>query len=114
MILEDIKIVKKKWGSEKWFFNCDEYCCKFLYVNKGASGSLHCHCVKKESFAVLSGVILLELEGEIIKMAPDFRTVTILPGQWHRYTGIEDSIILEGSTHHEDNDTVRKEESRSG
>ena len=43
-------IVKKVWGREIWLVNEVEYCCKMLEVKKGASGSLHYHVVKKETF----------------------------------------------------------------
>ncbi len=36
-------------------------------------------------------------------------SVRIRPGTKHRFTGLEDSEIIEFSTHHEDSDSYREE-----
>ena len=110
---EIIREIPKVWGKEIWLVNRYDYCGKLLYVNKDACCSVHMHPIKTESFFLLSGIVSLEVEDERIILLPDSYAVTILPGQYHRYTGIEDSVILEISTHHEDSDTIRKEESRA-
>jgi len=40
-----------------------------------------------------------------------FDAVRICPGTKHRFGGIEDSVIIESSTHHEDSDSYRDETS---
>lgn len=104
-----IKLVEKKWGSEEWIVN-REYCGKFLNIKKGFKCSLHKHLIKNETFYLLEGKVFMEIDGTTIIMIPG-DTVIIEPDQKHRFTGIEDSKILEISTHHEDSDSYRDEES---
>lgn len=106
-------IVPKVWGREIWLVNETEYCAKLLEINKGASGSLHYHLIKKETFMVATGKIRLEYGKAVVIMRAGPETVTILPGTPHRFTGLKSSSILEVSTHHDDNDIVRIEGSRA-
>jgi len=107
---EKNKIVKKIWGSEEWIVNTDKYCGKLLNLNRGYRCSMHHHKKKDETFYVLRGKVLLEVEGKnkIMKVGDVQR---ILPLQKHRFTGMEDSVIIEFSTHHEESDSYRDTES---
>ena len=107
-------IVPKAWGREIWLANEDEYCCKMLEVNKGASGSLHYHIEKKETFLIAIGKIRLECDGTVVTLKAGPKVVTILPGQPHRFKGLKASVIMEISTHHKDSDVVRLAESKVG
>lgn len=108
---ESIDAVPKLWGYEKWLENNDKYCCKLLSINKGYQCSLHYHKEKDEMFFVTKGHVRLESDGEVIHMrAGNF--ARILPGTKHRFRGIEDSMIIEVSTHHEESDSYRIEKSR--
>ena len=98
-------IVPKSWGREEWIVN-DEYCGKFLHVNAGKSSSLHYHKTKKETYCILKGTIHLRLNGTG-RLLGEMEIATIEPGQTHQFTGITDAVILEVSTHHDDEDTVR-------
>jgi len=104
--------VEKVWGKEVWIANEPEYCGKLLYVNRGASGSLHYHPKKKETFHLLQGRIELEYGDTTLSAWPE--PITIQAGILHRFTAFVDSVILEVSTHHDDEDVVRIEESRAG
>ena len=106
-------IVKKVWGREIWLVNIDEYCCKLLDVHKGACGSLHYHIKKRETFMIAIGKVRLELGQQVFTMKAGPKTITIPPGVPHRFKGLKQSSILEISTHHEDSDVVRLEESRA-
>ena len=108
-----MKEVKKKWGHEKIIINCKEYCGKLLYIDKGAQCSLHMHPVKKETFYVLRGLVDISIDGKRYIVVSHDRPKTILPGTYHQFMGITDAVILEISTHHEDDDCIRKSESRS-
>ena len=110
-IKEETKIVSKTWGGELWIVNCDEYCGKLLYVKKGSVSSYHYHPRKKETFYSLEGVVALTIESKDYMMNPFSRPKTIEPGARHSFTGISDAVILEISTHHEDDDVVRLTES---
>jgi len=105
-----MKEVTKIWGKEVWIVN-DEYCGKFLYVKRGAWCSCHKHPIKKETFKVVEGTIELHLENEKFHLDSDSLPVTIEPDTFHRFCGVTDAIILEISTHHDDEDVVRLEES---
>lgn len=109
--VEAVDIVTKLWGYEKWLENNEKYCSKILFVKKGYQCSLHYHKVKDEMFLLTKGHILLEIGKEIYHMRQG-NFVRILPGISHRFRGIEDSEILEISTHHREDDSYRLEESR--
>ncbi len=102
--------VEKTWGSEDWLVNCDEYCAKILTVNQHCGGSYHHHERKDETFKCLSGearLLLAGYEGIIELRAGDF--VRVHPSTAHLLIGVseEPCIILEVSTHHDDEDVVR-------
>ncbi|MGV8152048.1 MAG: cupin domain-containing protein [Candidatus Nanoarchaeia archaeon] len=104
------EIHKKVWGSEEWLVNNEKYCSKFLNLKKGYQCSIHYHKNKDETFYVLSGKVLMELEGDAYIMQKN-ESVRVLPNKKHRFSGIENSVILEVSTHHEEGDSYRETES---
>jgi len=101
------KEVPKVWGKEIWLANFD-YCGKKLILNKGFRCSRHYHKNKDETFYINKGKVLMEINNEkrIMKQG---NSVRITPGMKHRFTGLEDSEIIEFSTHHEDSDSYRDE-----
>ena len=109
--VENIGVVPKVWGHEKWLENNEKYCCKLLTLNKGYQCSLHYHKKKDETFLVTSGHVRLELNGQVTHLRPG-SFVRIPPETPHRFAGIEDSVIIEISTHHDEEDSYRLEESR--
>lgn len=106
-------IAPKVWGREIWLVNEGEYCCKLLEVRKGASGSLHYHITKKETFLIAIGKIRLEYDGSTMTLKAGPKVVTILPGKPHRFKALKNSAILEISTHHKDSDVIRMEASKA-
>jgi len=102
------KEVEKVWGKELWIANNEAYCGKILAVNKGYRCSIHYHKIKDETFYILTGKVLMEVAGESRVMKPG-DTVRLIPGTYHRFTGLEDSQIAEFSTYHEDDDSYRTE-----
>lgn len=109
--VEGLAIVPKVWGYEKWLENNEKYCSKLLYINKGYQCSLHYHKKKDEMFIILKGNVRMEIDKKIMHMR-EGHFQRILPGTRHRFRGIEDSIIIEVSTHHEEEDSYRLEKSR--
>lgn len=109
------KMLKKIWGSEEWIANTDKYCRKILNLNEGFRCSVHYHKNKDETFYILDGKVLIELWDEqenikkIIMKPKDVQR--IIPGQKHRFTGLENSKIIEFSTHHEESDSYRETQS---
>lgn len=103
----EIHRVPKEWGEEQWIVN-KEYCGKKLILKKNRRCSLHLHKEKDEVFYVLKGKVKLEVGGKTHMMLPgDF--VHIKQGQEHRFTGVEESEIMEFSTTHSEDDSYRKE-----
>lgn len=116
---ENVKIVPKGWGEERWLHNDPLYCGKILVVKGGKNCSLHYHKLKTETFYVAKGRLKMELtdlEGarqeppqirEVFEMA-EGDTLLLLPGMVHRFTGIADeTLIMEFSTEHFDEDSYR-------
>ena len=104
-----IKEVKKGWGKEVWLANSALYCSKILYVHRGLKCSIHYHHKKTETFFMLEGAVYLEVEGTKVQFN-EGDMITIHPYQLHRFTGIDTvSKILEVSTQHFEDDSVRTE-----
>jgi mannose-6-phosphate isomerase-like protein (cupin superfamily) len=101
----------KFWGTEEWIVNTDQYCGKRFELQQGYQCSLHMHNIKDETFYVESGRVKMELGLDTLILGPG-DNVRIKPGMWHRFTGLMPSIIFEFSTHHDELDVVRKEESK--
>lgn len=103
------RVVRKEWGEEHWIVN-RAYCGKKLLLKRGFRCSVHRHPVKDETFHLEEGLVWLEIDGKGRALRPG-DTVHIPPGTGHRFSGLEDSVILEFSTRHEDEDCVRDEPS---
>lgn len=104
------KRVPKKWGEEIWIVNNPDinYCGKILVLNKGFRCSFHHHKIKTETFYILEGTVYFELEKNIFYLH-EGDSVHIHTGQNHRFSGVEDSQILEISTFHREDDSYREE-----
>ncbi|QQG43501.1 MAG: cupin domain-containing protein [Candidatus Daviesbacteria bacterium] len=109
--IDNVEIVPKVWGYEKWLENNSRYCSKLLFLKQDYQCSLHYHKVKDELFLVTSGHVRFELGKEIIHLMPG-SFIRVPPKTLHRYRGIVDSEILEVSTHHSEKDSYRLEPSR--
>lgn len=111
------KIVNKGWGREEILVNKD-FCGKLLVFNKGSKFSLHFHKKKNELFYVLLGKIrfnYLNLENADKKSKELIigDSVFIPAGNPHQIEALEDSTIIEISSHHEDFDSYRIEKGDS-
>lgn len=109
--ITNVGIVPKVWGYEKWLENNEYYCCKLLFLNKSYQCSLHYHKNKDELFVITKGHVRLEKNKEILHLR-EGAFVRLEPGTIHRFTGVEDSIIMEVSTHHDEKDNYRLEKSK--
>jgi len=69
---------------------------------------MHYHEKKDETFYILKGKILMEINNKKHVMLPG-HSILINPKTKHRFTGLEDSEIIEFSTHHDDSDSYREE-----
>lgn len=104
--LNRIETHHKVWGREEWIVNNAQYCGKKLVVHKGARCSIHFHKIKNETFYVLSGRIVVELD-ESTKVLFPGDAMNVMVGQKHRFTALEHTEFIEFSTHHEDSDSHR-------
>lgn len=119
-IQEPLLVVVKVWGKEEWFVNEPEYCFKRLMLQPGFSSSLHYHKKKKETFRVEKGackMLVVKRDQEYIYRMASGWAITILPGQPHRFWLEKEvgrpCVIYEVSTHHDEDDVVRLEESKA-
>ena len=104
------EVHEKVWGSEEYIVNTKNYCGKLLILNKGYRCSIHYHKNKDETFYLSRGRVLMEINGsEIVMQEGDVQR--ILPLARHRFTGLEKSVIIEFSTHHEESDSYRETQS---
>ena len=116
--IEHQTIVEKLWGSELIIINHPQYCGKILTLKPGFQCSLHAHHVKAESFLTMSGVVELETYEHagilnLHRLNPG-EAYRIEPGVYHRFRSVGGpATMIEFSSHHEDSDTYRLEESRA-
>jgi quercetin dioxygenase-like cupin family protein len=104
--------VPKGWGEELIIENNDLYCGKLLIFKKGCKFSMHYHLVKDETWYVNSGkyiyryIDLRNADVSEIILEPG-NIVRQRPGQPHQLEALEDGVVFEVSTHHEDSDSFR-------
>jgi mannose-6-phosphate isomerase-like protein (cupin superfamily) len=114
-----LKHVSKVFGAEDWYVNNELYCLKRLYITPGFRCSWHRHLVKDETFLVESGqgFIAWETVDDLGKPVSNQAfaypgiTVRIPPGTWHYFGSESGMVLLEVSTHHEDDDVERRDSS---
>lgn len=114
MIKEPLITVDKVWGEEIWLVNRKEYCSKLLVLDKEAQSSYHYHKKKQETFYCIEGYAVLTVEGKEYMLAPFTRPKTILPNERHMFRGITETVVLEVSTTHDENDVFRLSKSIGG
>lgn len=106
------KFVPKNWGYEKWIWNDSSYCGKLLFIAKDRQCSWHYHKLKKETFYVQQGELLVYYGwGDIrtdnhvlLKQGDVFHVPT---GLRHQMRGLTDAYFFEFSTEHFDDDSIR-------
>lgn len=102
MEIKKPRIVDKIWGNEEIIAEGNpDYCGKKLNLKEGYRCSIHKHA-KDETFYIQEGKLYLELEGssEAFEKAilSKGNIVHIPINKWHRFSGLEDSVIIEFST----------------
>ncbi|MBI2623953.1 hypothetical protein HYW67_00450 [Candidatus Parcubacteria bacterium] len=99
---------EKYWGTIETVVN-NRYTGKRLFFRKGQHSSLHFHCQKSETYFIHSGRLLVRLragrgEDEFFELVSG-QTLSIPPGLMHQDGAIEDTVVIEVSTHDEDADS---------
>lgn len=107
-------IVDKAWGREIIFANNEMYCGKLLIHDKaGSLGSMHFHMKKHETFYVQKGSFRIWwIDTKTAKMnsthLKEGDTWQNSPGFPHQIEALEDdSVLIEVSTTHYDDDSYR-------
>lgn len=107
-----VGFIPKGWGYESIIVNKPEYCGKILFFKKGKKCSWHYHKIKDEVFYLQSGKLLvrygdghLSKAKEVILEPGD--CLDIPPGLRHQMEGLEDSFLIEFSTTHSEEDSIR-------
>lgn len=109
-----INIVKKKWGTEYWIVNNEDYCAKILEIKENWRTSYHYHKNKKETFFILKGKVFILLKDKHGFFLKKGEVLDIERLQVHSImvdTGATDAQVLEISTHHDDEDSYRLDKS---
>lgn len=102
------------WGYQVRMVNEPEYCAKLLVLENDTPGSLHYHEKKKETFIILMGEVAVSTPHYFPERGLStifYKTgaiITLEPGTKHemKNTGGSVAVILEVSTHDDDEDYV--------
>jgi len=84
--------------TEFWIANEVEagYCGKFMFLFARQTCPKHYHKIKLETFFIVKGKVRMEYKGQEMIMNPgDVLLIEI--GEYHRFSGLENSLILEVS-----------------
>ena len=103
----DIVFVARKWGSFLQFTENQHSTVKLLMIEKGKSISYQYHNYRSEQWYVVRGKVMVTKGIESLILLRD-QSITIDVKEKHKLEGLEDSIILEISRgHFDENDIVR-------
>jgi mannose-6-phosphate isomerase len=105
--------VAKPWGEELIWALTDRYCGKIITIETGRRLSLQYHELKDEAIFVMSGRLLLHLEGDdgaiSTRELAAGEAAHVAVGRRHRYEAIERVELIEVSTPEID-DVIRVED----
>jgi len=110
------EIHKKGWGEENWLVNNEFFCAKeLIFYKAGSKCSLHFHKLKKEYFKCIGGAFKI-IGIDMLNGAKYLLNLNVNEGvmienfEPHQMIALEDnSIILEVSTQHFEQDSFRLE-----
>lgn len=105
--------VPKGWGSELWLMNNDLYCGKILKFIKDKRCSYHYHKIKDETFYIQTGKLAVtygmtdNINDACKRVLTNGETFHVPPNMRHSMFAVEDTVLFEFSTHHDDADSFR-------
>lgn len=103
--------VEQDWGHEDWLWNT-RYCGKKLVIKKGKESAWQYHRVRDKVLYVERGKIVLTYgwDADLTNSATLTMTADmafhIPPGMYHKFQGLEESLLLELGTHHNEKDVL--------
>lgn len=106
-----MNFVSKRWGWESWIVNNDLYCGKLIFIKKGKWLSYHCHKIKTETLYVNKGSVYFSWGDEEMRttgLLQEGEAFQVSPFSYHQIEAIEDTVIIEFSTTHSDEDSYRE------
>ena len=108
----EVRRVSKGWGEEVWMVNNQKYCGKKLIFNSGSKFSMHFHIEKDETWYVDKGDFIFRwIDGRsadvIEEKLTEGQSVRIPPTLPHQLETVHGGTIIEISTLHKDEDSVR-------
>jgi mannose-6-phosphate isomerase-like protein (cupin superfamily) len=95
--------------------NNDQYCGKILEIDKGKRCSLHYHKIKRESFYLHSGKLIVRIKQSLdSNVVEEFEMdvgecMDVEPGTVHQLEAVEETKLFEFSTTHFESDSYRLE-----
>lgn len=110
------EIHEKGWGHEQWIDNNDIYCGKILVMRAGEHSSWHYHKIKRETFYLASGKLVIhhsredDLENADSFVMVEGECFRVPTGLRHRIEALEDSHLFEFSSSHKNRDSIRIED----
>jgi mannose-6-phosphate isomerase len=113
---QDVKLVRKRWGQERWLHEEDApFGFKVIRIKAGHRTSLQYHAQKRETYHILEGKAVLVLRAD--KDGPDIRMdfsagmiAHVEAGAIHRVEAVSDIVLVEASTFDDGTDNVRIED----
>ena len=124
----EMPFIPKGWGWDRWMVNDlgANYCMKEIFIAAGKQGSFHMHLPKDETMYVQQGSVQLDYMPEPYGIWAEQKpcpppseisckqevlsagdSIRFEPKVGHRFTAITDTIIIEVSTYHAEEDVVR-------
>ena len=113
---QDVKLVRKRWGQERWLHEEDTpFGFKVIRIKAGHRTSLQYHAQKRETYHILEGKAVLVLRAD--KDGPDIRMdfpagmiAHVEAGAIHRVEAVSDIVLVEASTFDNGTDNIRIED----
>jgi mannose-6-phosphate isomerase-like protein (cupin superfamily) len=107
MKVRKLHVEKKTWGEERIAVDpAADYGGKLLVVKRQHRSSVHHHKKKRETFLFLSGKVYFEVDGEG-RLMEEGDVLELDVNERHRFTGIQDAVVAEFSTHDDPDDSYR-------
>ena len=106
-----MKIISKVWGWECELVSNELYSCKVMIIRGGYKCSVHYHKDKDETFCLLSGSVILDINAQNCVMEA-FEPYRIHRGVKHSFSGYSPfSFVLEVATMDKAEDSYRETQS---